>query len=446
VVALRTRVFARTFVLVLAVALPECATTRFGVLEGVLVGDNLATGPEIGGVRILRPGEAPATVPGMDLRKGDRIVTGPDVGALVTLDAGYQLILEPDTDIEILNPSLFMRAGTAFVQTLQNVREYLKLKTEFAVAGVEGTQFVATVSQEELNVTVVEGHVRVESPTGAWPAKVYAALERGRVVRGSTPEKMAPLDPVRRDVLRARFLAVAALPHFGGRGGAAAGTGGREGGAVGTGGRGGAPVEDKSILVPELRGRPVAQAASELKEAGLGMSRTEALDLNAPDGVVVKQSPEPGTRVRPEAIVHLTVAVAGVRVPDLTRLDERGAANRLREAGLVVGQTSPVATSAVEAGAVAHQDPAPGTIVRRGTPVHFQIAAASTTCTVPTLRGRTEAEAKTMLSRAGLKLGRVQRSGDASSPSDTVTEQRPRPGARVRCGTPVEVSIPGQFR
>jgi eukaryotic-like serine/threonine-protein kinase len=78
--------------------------------------------------------------------------------------------------------------------------------------------------------------------------------------------------------------------------------------------------------------------------------------------------------------------------------------------------------------------------------VRFQVAAAPVTCTVPTVRGRTEAQAKTDLARAGLKLGQVQRSGDASSPSDTVTVQRPRPGTRVRCGTPVDVSIPGQLR
>ena len=109
---MRTRILTLT----LTFALAGCATTRFAVLEGVLVGDRLATGSEMAGVRVSRAGEAPVTVPGMDLRKGDRIVTGPDVGALVTLEAGYELVLEPNTDIEILNPSLFMRAGEAFVQ------------------------------------------------------------------------------------------------------------------------------------------------------------------------------------------------------------------------------------------------------------------------------------------------------------------------------------------
>src|SRR5262249_40018239 len=128
-----------------------------------------------------------------------------------TLDAGYQLILEPNTDVEILNPSLFMRAGQAFVQTLEKVREYLKLKTEFAVAGVEGTQFVATVGPDDMSVSVVEGHVKVESPTGSWPAKVYGPTEQGPVTRTSAPVKMAPLDAARLDTFRARFKTAAAL-------------------------------------------------------------------------------------------------------------------------------------------------------------------------------------------------------------------------------------------
>jgi beta-lactam-binding protein with PASTA domain len=466
---------------ILAVALLAggCASARFGTLESVLKGDRLATASELQEVRVERAGARPPTTPGMEIRKGDRIVTGPDTRVLVSLGAGYELILEPGTDVEVLNPSLFMRVGQAFVQTAQRVREYLKIKTEFVVAGVEGTQFVATLKGQEFLVSVVEGHVKVESPTGAWPPRTYGPLDQGRVRRGQPPERMAPLDPRQVDAIRARFRGVddivrrkvprligarldvarAALEQAGlaiGRvtpritGDAAVNSvlaqSPSAGAVVRAGARVDLTVEGESVAVPSVVGQPLRAAVAALSAAGLSVSRPrEVLSEREAEGTVLSQSHRAFSRVAPGATIDLTVAVAGVRVPDLTRLDRQRALSRLREAGLAPGQVSPLETSAFEAGMIAGQRPGAGTLVPRGTVVHLQVASAPATCRVPPLRGQTEAGAKATLSRAGLRLGRVQRSGDSSSARDQVTEQTPATGSVVPCGTAVAVWIPGRI-
>jgi PASTA domain/FecR protein len=403
----------RSLILAVVLLSSGCASARFGTLESVLKGDRLATGSELQEVRVERAGASPATTPGMAIRKGDRIVTGPDTRVLVSLGAGYELILEPGTDIEVLNPSLFMRVGQAFVQTAQRVREYLKIKTEFVVAGVEGTQFVATVRGDEFLVSVVEGHVKVESPTGAWPPRTYGPLDQGRVRRGQPPERMAPLAPRQVDAIREEFRRVDDV------------------------------VRRK---VPPLIGTRLDVARAALEQAGLAMGRvSQRITVDAPAGSVLDQDPSAGGVVRAGARVNLTVAVAGVRVPDLTRLDRQRALSRLREAGLALGQVSPLETSAYEAGTIAGQRPDAGTLVPRGTVVHLRVASAPATCRVPPLSGQTAAGAKATLSRAGLRLGRVQRSGDSSSARDPVTEQSPSAGSVVRCGTEVAVRIPGRI-
>jgi hypothetical protein len=193
---------------------------------------------------------------------------------------------------------------------------------------------VATVRGEDFLVSVVEGHVKVESPTGAWPAKTYGPLEQGRVRRGSPPERMAPLDPRQADAIREEFRRVDDV------------------------------VRRK---VPRLIGTRLEVARTALEQADLAIGRvSQRITGDAPGGSVLDQDPSAGEVVRAGARVHLTVALAGVRVPDLTRLDRQRAVSRLREAGLALGQVSPLETNAYEAGMIAGQRPGPGTLVPRG--------------------------------------------------------------------------------
>jgi beta-lactam-binding protein with PASTA domain len=455
-----------------------CATGSFGTLDSVLKGGRLASGAELAEVSIQRPGASPRTEPGMPVKKGDRIVTGPDVRAVVSIVGGHELLLEPSTDVEILNPSLFMRVGQAIVRTVQGVSEALKLKTTFVVAGVEGTQFEVKVDGGEFLLSVVEGRVTLESPTGAWPPATYGAMQRGRVRGDSPPERMPPLQDQEAQAIRDKFRQVDAVirrrvPRLVGMSAAAARAALQEAGlapgsvreritgakagtviaqepapgqVVRAGGRVDLVIEGQSVTVPALRGRSVREAAAVLERAGLRVGRVrEELSVSEAEGTVLNQGRAPLARVEPGTAVNLTVAVAAAIVPDVRRLHQQQAAGRLRQAGVELGSASPVESAKDEPGTVLSQSPGAGTIVRRGSAVRVQVAAKPAPCVVPPLGGLTVAGARAALSKARLQLGRIQHSGDETSASDPVQRQSPQSGATVRCGSAVDVYVAGRI-
>jgi CHASE2 domain-containing sensor protein len=315
--------------------LAGCATLGdFGRLDGVTKGGRAASGPEVQEVRVVRGGETVRTEPGMPLRKGDRIVTGPDARALLTFAAGWEVILEPRTELEILNPTIFVRFGEAIATALGRVREVLKAQTEYVVAAPETTQYVVEARGDTFRITVLEGRVRVESRKQAWPATVYRASERGTVVGTARPQRMAPLNAPQVEAIRMKVDAVRRMvpPRV--------------------------PVVD-FVEVPDLGGRGYDEAVALLARAGLASAGEPVRSANARPGSVVGQSHRPGTRVRRGTRVTLRYAAqappVGVdrttrppvrdtdilrrrcTVPDLRGRTVAQAAQMLKDAGLVLG-------------------------------------------------------------------------------------------------------------
>ncbi|HVF59260.1 MAG TPA: hypothetical protein VNJ70_05555 [Thermoanaerobaculia bacterium] len=213
--ALRTQfpLSAASRLLTIAVSLTAagCATTQVATLEGVIKDERRASGPEIQDVQIKRGEDTPRTRFGMALTKGDRIVTtAPDVKAVITFAGGWEVIIEPESELEILNPSIFVRIGGAIVTGLRRVRETLKAQTEYTIAAPEGTLFKIEVRGAEVTYKVVDGRLRVSSRVEDWTAVVLGPLDQGTIV-GSAPPERALLDPreadeIRREVRRASAL------------------------------------------------------------------------------------------------------------------------------------------------------------------------------------------------------------------------------------------------
>jgi CHASE2 domain-containing sensor protein len=311
-----------------------CATLGgFGRLDGVMKGGAAVTGPEAQDVRVLRGGAAVPTEPGMRLLKGDRITTGTDSRAVLTFDAGWEVVLEPQTELEILNPTIFVRFGKAIATALDRVREVLKAQTEYVVAAPETTQYVVEARGDTFNVTVLEGRVRVESRTQAWPAIVYRASERGTVVGTARPQRMAPLDGQQLEEIRSRLEAVRrVVPSR-------------------------APVPG-TVEVPELSGRDYQDAVARLERAGLASVAEPVIGARGRPGSVVGQSHRAGTRVRrgtrvvvryaqpappgPDRVTRPPVRETDPRrrlctVPDVRSRSIAQAAQALQKAGLALG-------------------------------------------------------------------------------------------------------------
>ena len=190
------------------------------------------------------------------------------------------------------------------------------------------------------------------------------------------------------------------------------------------------PVGPTHCTVPDIRNRRVEDARRILQRAGLRLGRVESSREGA------GQEPQPGAQVPCNSSVNLwVVAHTDVAVPDVRGRDLEGARVELSHAGLEVGGTSETRYIEAKPGTVVQQSPSPGTRVRRGSAVALVIASRPvrpTQCTVPDVRRLSEEAARSALRGAGLRLGRFERGGDER-------RQKPEPGARVPCGTTVDV-------
>lgn len=132
-----------------------------------------------------------------------------------------------------------------------------------------------------------------------------------------------------------------------------------------------APPEAEKVAVPSVVNLPLSEARDVLEDLGLAVS-TEGEDHDE-DLPVLGQVPPPGVEVEPGSTVVLSLSIppgpAGqdqVTAPDLHGLSLRRAAEVLAIQGLKMSFSG--------TGLVEHQDPEPGTTIRRGSTVHLELS------------------------------------------------------------------------
>jgi serine/threonine-protein kinase len=108
----------------------------------------------------------------------------------------------------------------------------------------------------------------------------------------------------------------------------------------------------------------------------------------------------------------------------------------LAEAGLRTGRVSEDYSESVAAGLVLSQAPSADEQLRRNAAVDFVVSRGPRPINVPSVAGRTEAEARRILSAAGLTAEVVdERVFDAAVPAGSVVRQDPAQGQLQRGGT-----------
>jgi beta-lactam-binding protein with PASTA domain len=127
------------------------------------------------------------------------------------------------------------------------------------------------------------------------------------------------------------------------------------------------PPEPETAQVPDVVGQDHFIAGAAVEQFGLAADTYPVESTEAP-GVVVAQSPEPGTDLRQGEIVRLNVSVgteprSDVEIPDLTGPAAADARSVCREIGLTCRTAYRAAPSDEEVGEVLDQRPAPGTVV-----------------------------------------------------------------------------------
>ncbi|OUD02419.1 Stk1 family PASTA domain-containing Ser/Thr kinase [Streptomyces swartbergensis] len=196
--------------------------------------------------------------------------------------------------------------------------------------------------------------------------------------------------------------------------------------------------------VPPLLAKTQAQAEDRLADAGLELGKVEhAYSDTVERGTVISSDPKAGTRIRGNDSVSLTISDGpeNVRVPALAgqRLDK--ARSLLKEGGLEPGMVTREFSEDVPRGSVISARPADGTKVRAGTAVALVVSKGSP-IDIPDVTGSNEADARSELQDAGLKVKvATERVNSSEFDKGQVAEQNPTPGGRAAEGDTVTLTL-----
>ncbi|MFE9437791.1 Stk1 family PASTA domain-containing Ser/Thr kinase [Streptomyces sp. NPDC006602] len=196
--------------------------------------------------------------------------------------------------------------------------------------------------------------------------------------------------------------------------------------------------------VPPLLTKTETQARDRLDQAGLEVGKVEhAYSDTVKRGTVISTDPKPGTRIRDNDSVALTISDGPetVKVPDVEgyRLDK--ARSLLKDSGLEPGMVGRAFSEDVRKGFVISTDPEKGTERRAGSAIALTVSKGRP-IDVPDVTGESLDDATADLEEAGLKV-KVSAEEVNSSEVDKgqVARQTPQNGSTAAEGDTVTLTL-----
>jgi eukaryotic-like serine/threonine-protein kinase len=200
-----------------------------------------------------------------------------------------------------------------------------------------------------------------------------------------------------------------------------------------------------TLEVPDFRGKHLVQVFKEKPGDLMLEKRDEKFDLRHPKDHVIAQFPEPGTRVRQNKKVFLTISLGSkqVKVPDLLEKTQRETDLALMNAQLIQGHQAYLPFAGVPRDRVVTQSPLPGTPHGLGQGIDLLLSQGNPPgrAPLPSLVGKMLDEAKTNLTAWGLQPGRVLTKRDPSRKKFQVISTLPAPYEQVTAGTVVDLLV-----
>lgn len=195
-------------------------------------------------------------------------------------------------------------------------------------------------------------------------------------------------------------------------------------------------LRSEVVTVPDLTGKTVAQARTELakKDLSVAQSGTELSD-RWERGLIVRQDPAAGSRMRVTKVVGVVTSSGSekVTVPNLAGKSLDEALTMLQATGLLKGKLTQVHTPRLPAGRVLDQKPEPGSVVERNLPVGLLLSQGDVDdrYIMPDLIGLKADGIISRLDALGFKVADIRYVYYPGASAGLVVKQDPTNGFRV---------------
>jgi len=232
-------------------------------------------------------------------------------------------------------------------------------------------------------------------------------------------------------------------------------------------------IHGREVMLPDLRNKTPSEARSIADENGLLLSVERSYySSTVPEGRVLSQAPDAGTRVRRgwEVRIALSLGPQRVTVPQLIGQTERAANLMTAQRGIEIESTAQVALSGAPPGQVIGQEPLANSPDVAAPKVNLLVAvdAAPQAFVMPSFIGQPLGSATNALHDAGFFVGRVtinvppapdsQPAQNAPiqegpntvtpptpvmtpSPASIIVSQDPAPGFKVTAGSAINFAV-----
>lgn len=202
----------------------------------------------------------------------------------------------------------------------------------------------------------------------------------------------------------------------------------------------------KEIDVPEFIGNYYDDIVDSDTFEDFTFTVEYASDDEAPEGMIIDQSPKSGNRKVSGTPVKVELTVStGVeteKIPDLVNTEYRAAIIKLENLGFKVEVTNET-SSTITKDYIIHISPSPNESVAKGSTVYLTVSSGpnATYVTMESLIGLTQSAANTRLEFLNLVLGDVGTVTDDSVSEGTVVWQSVSPGNSVEERSKVDIKI-----
>jgi len=218
-------------------------------------------------------------------------------------------------------------------------------------------------------------------------------------------------------------------------------------------------IHGREVAIPKLVGMPPLDAERAVAPSGLQLAvERQFYSPDVPEGRIMTQLPQPGTKVRRGWTVRVAQSLGPQRVaiPDLTNGSERAAELNIRRRGFAVGFVAQANLPDRPQNLVAAQNPSANASGVSAPKIDLLVSLGPEPAAyvMPNLTGQPLGSATLALQDAGMRVGKVSMhaagSGElqavpssASEPNaaSMIVEQAPAPGQKIVAGTAVNLEV-----